>query len=90
MINDLHRFMGGVADAAAWGSVVSILMKLFPNHVTTIASWTEMLLGLGYMMGKKIANDWLVRKKYQNYTLITLIANADYMPHRKMDPARSV
>ena len=65
--NDLHRFMGGVADAAAWGSVVSILMKLFPNHVTTIASWTEMLLGLGYMMGKKIANDWLFRKKYQNY-----------------------
>jgi hypothetical protein len=45
-------FLGGMADAAAWGSVVSILMKLFPAHVTTIASWTEMLLGLGYMLGK--------------------------------------
>ncbi len=45
------RFLGGVADAAAWGSVVSILMKVFPNHVTVIASWTEMLLGLGYMLG---------------------------------------
>jgi hypothetical protein len=40
-----------MADAAAWGSVVSILMKVFPNHVTVIASWTEMLLGLGYMLG---------------------------------------
>ncbi len=40
-----------MADAAAWGAVVSILMKLFPSHVTTIASWTEMLLGLGYMLG---------------------------------------
>ena len=40
-----------MADAAAWGAVVSILMKLFPNHVNTIASWTEMLLGLGYMLG---------------------------------------
>ncbi len=45
------RFLGGMADAAAWGAVVSILMKLFPSHVTTIASWTEMLLGLGYMLG---------------------------------------
>jgi MFS family permease len=47
----VFSFLGGMADAAAWGSVVSILMKLFPNHVTTIASWTEMLLGLGYMLG---------------------------------------
>ena len=46
------RFLGGMADAAAWGAVVSILMKLFPNHVTVIASWTEMLLGLGYMLGR--------------------------------------
>ena len=40
-----------MADAACWNSVVSILMKIFPNHVTTILSWTEMLFGLGYMIG---------------------------------------
>jgi len=45
------RFLGGLADAAAWGSLLSILMKVFPNHHTTTASWSEMLLGLGYMLG---------------------------------------
>jgi len=40
-----------MADAAAWGSMVSILMKIFPDHHTTIASWSEMLLGVGYMIG---------------------------------------
>ncbi len=49
----LCRFIGGVADAAALGSILSILMKLFPNYVTTIVSWTEMLFGLGYMLGLK-------------------------------------
>ena len=48
------RFIGGVADAAALGSILSILMKLFPNYVTTIVSWTEMLFGLGYMLGLKM------------------------------------
>ena len=48
------RFLDGVADAAAWGAGVSILMKLFPNKVSTIMSWTEMLFGLGYMLGKII------------------------------------
>ena len=50
------RFLDGVADAAAWGAGVSILMKLFPNKVSTIMSWTEMLFGLGYMLGKIIEN----------------------------------
>jgi hypothetical protein len=50
----LCRFIGGVADAAALGSILSILMKLFPNYVSTIVSWTEMLFGLGYMLGLKI------------------------------------
>ena len=46
------RFISGVADAAALGAVLSILMKLFPKYVTTVLSWTEMLFGLGYMMGE--------------------------------------
>jgi hypothetical protein len=41
-----------VADSAILGAILSILMKLFPNYVTTIVSWTEMLFGLGYMLGK--------------------------------------
>ena len=40
-----------MADAAAWGALISILMKLYPNNVTTIAAWTEMLVGFGYMIG---------------------------------------
>jgi len=46
------RFIGGVADAAALGAVISILMKLYPKYVTSIVSWTEMLFGLGYMLGR--------------------------------------
>jgi hypothetical protein len=41
----------GISEAAIWGSVVSILMKVFTKHVTTIASFTETLFGLGYMLG---------------------------------------
>ncbi len=40
-----------MADAAAWGALISILMKLYPKNVTTIAAWTEMLVGFGYMIG---------------------------------------
>ena len=52
----IYRFLGGLADAAAWGALISILMKLYPNQVTTIAAWTEMLVGFGYMIGKLILN----------------------------------
>ncbi len=46
------RFLDGMADAASWGAAVSILMKLFPNKVSQVMSWTEMVFGLGYMLGK--------------------------------------
>ena len=45
------RFLDGVADAASWAASVSILMKIFPKKVSTIMSWSEMLFGLGYMLG---------------------------------------
>jgi hypothetical protein len=41
----------GISEAAIMGSVVSILMKVFPEYVMTIASFTETLFGLGYMIG---------------------------------------
>ena len=45
------RFINGVADAASWGSSLSILIKLFPDKVATLMSFTEMCTGLGYMLG---------------------------------------
>ena len=49
--NFSSRFLDGVADAASWAASVSILMKIFPKKVSTIMSWSEMLFGLGYMLG---------------------------------------
>ena len=48
--------LNGMADAMAWGAVTSILMKVFPRHVTLIASSTEMFHGLGYLTGKTSFN----------------------------------
>jgi len=45
--------MTGVADAAALGAVLSILMKLFPNSISTAVSLTEMSWGLGAMLGNE-------------------------------------
>ncbi len=50
------RALGGIADVAAWGAVLSILMKLFPSKVTTIMSWTEMFFGLGFMLGPALGS----------------------------------
>ena len=38
----------------AWNAVVSILIKCFPNKVSTIMSCTEMTFGLGYSIGPAI------------------------------------
>ena len=45
------RFLDGTAFAATWASSVSILMKVFPNKVSTIIAWNEMFFGLGYALG---------------------------------------
>ncbi len=46
------RFVEGIAEAMAWGAIISILMKVYPNQVTTVMSFTEMCFGAGYMLGK--------------------------------------
>ena len=46
------RFLDGVADAAAFGSMVSILMVLYPEKVSMIMASTESVFGLGYTLGK--------------------------------------
>jgi len=47
-----HRAIGGIADVAAWAAVGGILMKIFPNLVARIMSFTNMCFGFGYMIGK--------------------------------------
>ena len=56
VILNFNRFLDGVADAASWNSVVSILMVMYPSKVSTVMSWTEMLFGFGYMIGKMFSN----------------------------------
>jgi MFS family permease len=47
----LLRAIAGMADVAAWGAVLAVLMTLFPTKVSKIMAWTEMFFGLGYMIG---------------------------------------
>ena len=48
------RFLEGVANAAAAASMLGILMQLFPSRESSITAWTEMCLGLGYMLGTQL------------------------------------
>ena len=50
----MFRFIDGMADAASWGAIISIMMKLYPDKVATIMSWTEMAFGLGYSLGPAV------------------------------------
>ncbi len=46
------RIIGGAADAAAMGAMLSILMKLFPGQTGKIIAWTGTASGLGHMAGE--------------------------------------
>lgn len=46
------RLCAGFADAAGWGAVLTILLKLFPTKVPVIMSYTEGFFGVGFMIGK--------------------------------------
>ena len=55
--NLIHfRALDGISDAAAWSSILSILMKLYPEKVAFIMSWGETVFGLGYTIGNKSGN----------------------------------
>jgi len=45
------RAIAGFADAAGWGAVLTILLKLFPTKVAVIMSYTEGFFGVGFMIG---------------------------------------
>ena len=59
----LYRVLDGVADAAAFGSMLSILMVLYPERAALIVGLTESLFALGYTIGKKS----LRFKKYMSF-----------------------
>ena len=50
------RFVNGIADAAVWGASLAILLKMFPDKATTLMSYTEMCLALGYVLGPSIGS----------------------------------
>ena len=46
----LRMFMG-MAIAGAWGSLLAVLLVLFPNSTSKIVAATELFYGAGYMLG---------------------------------------
>ena len=48
------RFLDGAGDAAAWNSIVSILMVMYPKNVSGVMACTEMVFGLGLAIGNAI------------------------------------
>ena len=51
-----------MADAAAFGSMLSILMVLYPERAALIVGLTESLFALGYTIGKKSGTN--IQKTY--------------------------
>ena len=69
----LLRAIAGMADVAAWGAVLAVLMTMFPTKVSKIMAWTEMFFGLGYMIGTILSQGFSMGfynpfRKYKDYT----------------------
>ena len=50
----ISRLIDGVALAAAYGSIVSLLMVIYPNHTGFIVSSVEGFFGVGLTFGRSI------------------------------------
>ena len=48
-----NRFLNGIAEAATFASILSILMVLYPERVSMVVATTECMLGLGYALGEE-------------------------------------
>ena len=46
------RTVDGIADAAAFCSMTSILLVLYPDNAATVMAISETVWGVGYAMGK--------------------------------------
>ena len=45
------RIFHGMADVVAWGTLLTVLMTMYPDWVSKIMAWTEIFFGLGGMIG---------------------------------------
>ena len=50
------RFLQGISDAATMGASLAILIEMYPDRITTLVSYTEMCVGLGYILGPAIGS----------------------------------
>ena len=48
------RILSGMANAAAWGSLLAALITIFPDKVAKIVAASEFFYGIGYMLGPVI------------------------------------
>ena len=48
--------MTGIADAACWSAVLSLLLQMFPDKVAKIMALTETSFGLGLMIGPALGS----------------------------------
>ena len=46
------RILHGMADVVAWGTLLTVLMTIYPTWVSKIMAWTEIFFGLGGMIGR--------------------------------------
>ena len=51
-----RRFIYGLADAASFGAVLGILIKLFPDKAATLMAFTESFFGFGYTVGPALGS----------------------------------
>ena len=65
-----YRFVDGVANAASWTAIIAILLTIFPTKTASVLSWTEVLTGLGYMLGKLLLASIAI---IQNTTVLKFI-----------------
>ena len=52
----LIRFLQGISNTATMGASLAILIEMYPDRVTSLMSYTEMCVGLGYILGPAIGS----------------------------------
>ena len=50
------RGLTGIADAACWSAVLSLLLQMFPDKVAKTMALTETSFGLGLMIGPALGS----------------------------------
>lgn len=47
-----NRILFGVAESASYVAVMGIMMKIWPDRISQIISWTESIFSIGFTIGK--------------------------------------